>query len=151
MPLNPVMLLILDYVRRELNSSERFRKEAADWSCRIVIKILPDTDIPYIYKLYMEVRDGECVELRTLEPEEELETDVVISMKLSTYTRLLKGEIGAIRAYISGAIKIHGPKASELRKRRGVLEELTAKTREILLRGKAIRAIFPLIKRDATF
>lgn len=151
MPLNPVMLLILDYIRRELNSSERFRKEAANWNCRIMVKILPDTDIPYVFKLYMEVKNGECVELRTLEPEEEPETDVVITMKLSTYVRLLKGEIGAIRAYISGAIKMHGPKASELRKRRGVLEELTVKTREVLLGGKAIRAIFPLIKRDVTF
>ncbi len=151
MPLNPTMLFILDHIRNELNNSEKFKKDASGWSCRILTKILPDLDVPYIFKLYMEINNGLCVELKTLEPEDEPEVDVTVTMKLSTYMKLLKGETSTVIAYLRGAVKISGPKASELRKHRGVLEELTARTRKALLEGEAIRAIFPLIKRELTF
>jgi SCP-2 sterol transfer family. len=151
MPLDTTTLVLLHRVRERLNSSETFRNTVKGWSSRILVKINPpDPRVPYSYRVLMEVKDGVCTALRTLEPEENVDADIQVEMDIGTYEAMLKGETSSTAAFLSGKLKIRG-KTMELLKRKAALEVLNETMREMLFGGGAIPAMLPYLKREFIF
>ncbi|MGC8988424.1 SCP2 sterol-binding domain-containing protein, partial [Infirmifilum sp.] len=129
----------------------KFLKAVKGWNSRILVDIRPPVPgTPYSYRVLMEITDGKCTTLRVLEPEEQVPADIQVTMDLTTYEAMLRGELSSTSATLRGKVKISGEKL-ELMKRRESLEALTEAMREMLFRGGAIRVLLPYLRRDFTF
>ena len=129
--MDATMMLVLDYLIKELNKDEKFLNAIRDWSVRLLIEIIPDLDIPYLYRVYMEIENGKLIDIRVLDPEDEAEADIIITMPLSVYEGMMTGEMSMIKAFLKRKIKVRGKKG-ELMKRKKALEILNQKMREIM-------------------
>ncbi|UNQ73538.1 SCP2 sterol-binding domain-containing protein [Infirmifilum sp. NZ] len=151
MPVDMTTCILLDTVKRRLNSSEKFKSAARGWTRTILVKLTPTLPgLPYVYKTFITIRDGRCAEIRALEPEEEEKADITVEMSVSTFDALLRGEASSGAMVLRGRVKIKG-KVFELLKRSAVLEEVNRAMRELIFGGKAIPEMLPYLKREFTF
>lgn len=150
MPIDVVTCLLMEKLRDNLNLTPSFKRAAKGWSAKIIVKILPEKDIPYIYKTYLEIKDGKCIDLRALEPEEEVDADIIIEMGISTYVALLSGKTSSTQAFLTRKIKARG-KVRELLLHKAVLDELNKLMNRLLFGGEAIEVLLPLLKREFFF
>lgn len=151
MPIDTTTYILLSKVKEQLNSSERFLRAVQGWSSKILVDIKPPVaETPYSYRVFMEVSQGKCTAFRTLEPEEQVTSDIQVTMDLATYEAMLKGELSSTAATIKGKVKISG-KTFELLKRRECLEVLNQVMRRMLFQGGAIQALLPYMRREFTF
>ena len=108
--------------QQAINANEAYAEAAAAWEGDFILEVLDDPAAEKGPGIYLDLAHGKCREARFLPDATTVSSEFVFRGSRENWTKLMRGEVEPVKAFLDGTIKLKGNPMKAMRFARAAKE-----------------------------